>query len=169
MQKKIFLSLVLVFVFFINQTKAEQYFTGTPHIIDADTLSIDKKKIRLKGVDAPEKNQECQKPYLEILIFSFYRKYNCGENSTKALKKFLNNQKITCIVEDKLDFFGRYLGTCFKHKQNINAWLVRNGHALAFRKYSNKYVNDELQARKQNLGLWKGKFDKPWNWRKKNK
>jgi len=168
-QKKIFLSFLIVFIFFVNQAKAEKYFFGHVEIIDADTIYNWKKKIRLQGIDAPEKNQVCQKPYFQILIFSLYKKYNCGENSIRKLKKFLNNQKISCEVEDKLDFYGRYLGTCFKKKQNINAWLVRNGYALAFRKYSSQYVNDELQARNQKLGLWKGKFDKPWDWRKKNK
>ena len=47
--------------------------------------------------------------------------------------------------------------------------MVRNGYAVAFRKYSKKYVSDEMIAKKNKLGLWKGTFEMPWKWRKENK
>ena len=47
--------------------------------------------------------------------------------------------------------------------------MVKNGLALNYTKYSKKYISSEIQAKKEKLGLWKGQFDKPWEWRKKNK
>ena len=46
--------------------------------------------------------------------------------------------------------------------------MVRNGHAVAYRRYSNVYVSDEDFAKKHKLGLWQGKFLIPEKWRKLN-
>ena len=143
--------------------------SGKTEIIDGDTIKIKGQNIRLVGIDAPEKKQLCKKPYLNLFIFTFSKSYPCGETSTKSLKKFINNQIILCKIEEKKDFFKRYLGVCFKGKNNINSWLVKNGHALAFRKYSKKYLNEEFYAKNNKIGLWQGTFEMPWEWRKKNK
>ena len=45
---------------------------------------------------------------------------------------------------------------------------MRNGHAIAYRRYSKKYVADEDFAKDSELGLWKGKFMNPEKWRKLN-
>ena len=69
-------------------------------------------------------------------------------------------------MKKKKDFFKRYLGTCYKNEENINSWLVRNGYALAYKKYSKKYLLDEQYAKKNKLGLWKGTFMRPEKWRR---
>ena len=53
--------------------------------------------------------------------------------------------------------------------KDINMWLVRNGLAVSYKKYSLKYLHQEKMAQKEKIGLWQGKFDMPWEWRKKNK
>ena len=50
---------------------------------------------------------------------------------------------------------------------NINKWLVEKGWALAYRKYSKDYVEEELFAKNNKLGLWQGKFLEPWKWRRR--
>ena len=48
--------------------------------------------------------------------------------------------------------------------------MVKSGWALAYRKYSKKYVKDEARAKLNNAGMWSGKFMVPWKWRRmKNK
>ena len=47
--------------------------------------------------------------------------------------------------------------------------MVRNGYAVAYRKYSKKFIVMEAYAKKNRLGIWKGNFDMPEKWRKKNK
>ena len=49
---------------------------------------------------------------------------------------------------------------------NVNARLVYEGLALAYRKYSKKYVPEENKARAAKRGLWAGEFIPPWDWRK---
>ena len=65
------------------------------------------------------------------------------------------------------DFWGRTLGECFINGESLSKFLVRNGYAFAFVKYSKKYVEDEKYAKENNLGLWAMEFIYPWDFRKK--
>ena len=66
------------------------------------------------------------------------------------------------------DRYKRYLAKCFKGTINLNRWMVRNGYAIAYRKYSKTYILDENFAKEEKLGLWGGSFIKPEKWRKLN-
>ena len=163
MQKK-FLIKFLFFLFFFIPANSE-IISGKAITIDGDTIKIKNKKIRLHGIDAPEIKQLCQRTFLSIFIFSFQENYKCGEISKKKLEKYVKNNIIKCKVEG-IDRYKRILGTCYKNTININSRMVRNGYAVAYKKYSKKYVSVEREAKREELGLWKGKFDMPWDWRK---
>ena len=171
-RKAILLFLICLIFFFLTyqDVKSSEItsITGHAEVTDGDTIKINTFKIRLNGIDAPEKKQKCKRPYLEIFIFIFYEDYSCGQKSTEALIKKINNQKITCKISN-VDYFKRLIGECFKRKINLNAWLVSNGHAVAFRKYSKKYVSHETLAKQEKKGIWQGKFEMPWDYRKSNK
>ena len=169
LQKKIFLKFSIFFFIFFSSANSELIISGEAVITDGDTLKISSNKIRLSGIDAPEIKQTCKKNFIDFGFFSLNKNYFCGELSKKELSKFTNNHTIFCKVEDKKDFFGRYLGTCFKDKININSWLVKNGYAVAYRKYSKNYIEDEKIAKKNKKGIWQGGFQMPWEWRKNNK
>tara|TARA_B100000579_G_scaffold121541_1_gene97814 strand:+ start:200 stop:706 length:507 start_codon:yes stop_codon:yes gene_type:complete len=163
MQKK-FLIKFLLFLFFFIPANSE-IISGKALTIDGDTIKIKNKKIRLHGIDAPEIKQLCQRTFLSIFIFSFQENYKCGEISKKKLEKYVKNNIIKCKVEG-IDRYKRILGTCYKNTININSRMVRNGYAVAYKKYSKKYLSAEREAKREELGLWKGKFDMPWDWRK---
>ena len=171
-KKEILLFLICLIFFFLTYqyVKSSEItsITGHAEVTDGDTIKINTFKIRLNGIDAPEKKQKCKRPYLEIFIFIFYEDYSCGQKSTEALIKKINNQKITCKISN-VDYFKRLIGECYKRKINLNAWLVSNGHAVAFRKYSKKYVSHETLAKQEKKGIWQGKFEMPWDYRKSNK
>jgi len=169
LQKKIFLKFLFFFFIFFSPASSELILSGEAVITDGDTLKISSNKIRLSGIDAPEIKQTCKKNFIDFGFFSLNKNYFCGELSKKELSKFTNNHTIFCKVEDKKDFFGRYLGTCFKDKININSWLVKNGYAVAYRKYSKNYIEIEKIAKKNKKGIWQGDFLMPWEWRKNNK
>jgi len=168
-QKKIFLKSLLFLFLLFNSAHPANFIAGFVQVIDADTIKISNYKIRLYGIDAPEKKQICQRPYFSFGFFSLNENYFCGELATNKLTEFLSDALITCQVEDKKDYFGRFLGVCYKNKTNINQWLVENGHAVAYIKYSKNYVKFEETAKENKVGLWSGKFLMPWEWRKKNK
>ena len=171
-RKAILIFIICSIFFFLTYTDVKSSeitsITGYAKVTDGDTIKIDKFKIRLNGIDAPEKKQKCKRPYLSIFIFTFYEDYSCGQKSTEALIKKINNQKITCKISD-VDYFKRLIGECYKKQINLNAWIVANGHAVAFRKYSKRYVSEEIRAKQEMKGMWQGKFEMPWDYRKSNK
>ena len=131
---------------------------GVPRIVDADTLELDRQKVRLQGIDAPESAQTCRD--------ASGQRYQCGKQATQALQTRLGQGAVRCTIESR-DRYGRDLGTCYTSDGvNVNAWLVQQGHALAYRRYSTEYVPEEDQARGAAAGLWAGEFIKPWDWRR---
>ena len=168
----LFLVTNIFLIFFLlsyNDVKSEEVkiISGIAKVNDGDTIRIEGKKIRFFGIDAPEKKQQCKKPWLTISFISFSKDYPCGKISTDKLKKKINNKLLICKWNNK-DRYKRYIAECFKDKTNINAWMVRNGYAVAYRKYSKKFVSQEIFAKKEKLGLWSGTFMMPWDYRKNN-
>ena len=164
------ISICLIFSFLTyNDVKSEEAkkISGIAKVTDGDTIKIDGKKIRFFGIDAPEKKQQCRKPWLTMSFISFSKDYPCGQISTDRLKNKINNKLIICKWTNK-DRYKRYIAECFKDKININAWMVRNGYAVAYRKYSKKFVSQEIFAKKEKLGLWSSSFIMPWDYRKNN-
>ena len=164
MLKKKF-SILLILLFFVPNFINAEIIQGKVKVIDGDTVKIKNNKIRLSGIDAPELNQLCSKVFLSLSFISFTKKYYCGKISTEKLKRLLKNEIILCKV-DNIDRYKRKLATCYKNKLNINSWLVRNGYALAYIKYSKKYILQEKDAKRDQLGIWQGTFENPWDWRK---
>ncbi|MDA8771312.1 thermonuclease family protein [Candidatus Pelagibacter bacterium] len=148
-----------IFIFFLTFKATAGEIAGSPIITDGDTIKIINKRIRLHGIDAPERKQLCKKNFKE---------YRCGIIATEALVKKINKNQVRCIVQDMLDRYKRYIGVCFVEAINLNQWMVRNGHAVAYRRYSKDYIKDEDYAKKNKLGLWSGDFINPEKWRKLN-
>ena len=169
--RKAIILIIICMIFFIltyNDVRSEEIkeISGNAQIIDGDTIKINSKKIRLHGIDAPELNQMCKKPYLTIIFFTFTKDYPCGKISTQKLQKKINNKVITCKILD-VDRYKRFIGECYKRNLNLNSWLVSNGYAVAYRKYSKKYISNEINAKNEKKGLWQGKFEMPWDFRRK--
>ena len=169
---KLFLVISICLIFFFltyNNVKSQEpkIISGIAKVIDGDTIRINKDKIRLFGIDAPEKKQQCKKPFLTISVLTFNKDYQCGEMSTNKLKMKINKKFVMCKSDNK-DRYDRFIAECFIDKNNINRWMVSNGYAVAYRKYSKKFVSQENLAKKEKLGLWAGTFEMPWVWRKKN-
>ena len=171
-KKKLIILIIISSIFFIltyNDVRSENInkISGFAKVVDGDTIKINSKKIRLYGIDAPEKKQKCKKTYLTISFMYLTKDYMCGEVSTQKLIKKINKQKLNCNILD-VDRYKRLIGECFKRNINLNSWMVSNGYAVAYRKYSKKYVSDEINAKNNKLGIWQGKFEMPWDYRRKN-
>lgn len=133
--------------------------SGIPRVVDADTLVIDGDRIRLHGIDAPEAKQQCIKDNNE---------YACGEAATSWLRAYIGVASVTC-VSSKKDRYKRLIAVCSVNGVDINAAIVEAGWAVAYRRYSKDYIDEEMQAEKAGAGIWAGTFELPWKWRKKNK
>jgi endonuclease YncB( thermonuclease family) len=134
---------------------AEDTLRGTANIADGDTIEIAGLPIRLQGIDAPEQLQNCTGDGNQVA---------CGKLATKALARMIGSRPVTCVLlgQDKYD---RLLGECSADGQSLNARMVRDGWALAFVKYSDRYIAQEREARAARAGLWQWEFAKPWDWR----
>ena len=141
------------------QNKTKIVSTTKVIITDGDTIKFNNKKIRLHGIDTPEIKQLCRNKDDED--------YNCGIKAKLALINLISSHQVKCLIHGK-DRYQRLIGTCFVNEININEWLVKKGWALAYRKYSKDYVDAELFAKNNQVGLWQGKFLKPWVWRNIN-
>ncbi len=157
---RVIVRLSIAFAFLVCVESAVRSFadevTAVPRIVDADTIDAGTTKIRLIGIDAPETDQRC--------LDSRGQVWSCGLEATSKLQAYSRNRAWVCGLSG-LDRYGRHLGSCSIEGEDVGRWLVRNGWALAFRRYSTAYVPDEDFAREHQLGLWSGAFIAPWDWR----
>ena len=94
------------------------------------------------------------------------QRYRCGERATEALRARIGTDAVTCTIAGR-DRYNRALGICYAADgTDLNAWLVRHGYALAYRRYAPTYVPEEDQARAARAGIWADEFVPPWAWRR---
>ena len=129
---------------------------GPARVIDGDTFEVGSVRIRLFGVDAPESAQRC---------LAGSRRWPCGEQATRALVGRIDGRSVACEERDK-DRYGRIVAVCRYGGQDVNAWLVREGWAMAYRRYSSAYAGEEASAKAAKRGVWRGEFVPPWDWRR---
>tara|TARA_B100001964_G_scaffold211776_1_gene247303 strand:+ start:78 stop:590 length:513 start_codon:yes stop_codon:yes gene_type:complete len=154
----IFELLVFFFIFYCSITLAES-IQGKARIIDGDTIHIGKNKIRLYGIDAPEINQTCT---INKII------WECGVVSSQALENIISEEEVRCEILDT-DRYKRFVAKCFVKNIHLNQYMIQNGWAVAYRYYSNDFINDEEIAKKNKAGIWQGKFQDPYLFRKQQK
>ena len=134
-----------------------QTIVGVVRVIDGDTIDIHGHRIRLHGVDAPESRQECVRPDGVS--------WRCGQQASLALADQIGGANVRCEGRDR-DRYGRIVAICFMGDVDVNRWIVTNGWAVAYRKYSRDYIADEERAHSAGLQIWSGSFEMPWDWRR---
>ena len=145
----------LLFILATFTVQAQNLQGKVVHIADGDTITIltgskEQMKIRLAGIDTPEKAQ----PF--------------GNKAKQAVAALTFNKQVLVEVETT-DRYGRTVGTVFINGENVNAELIRQGMAWVYRKYTNdqKLYELEIQAKQAKRGLWASeKPIEPWLWRK---
>jgi endonuclease YncB( thermonuclease family) len=129
---------------------------GLAKVVDGDTIVVGDTRIRLEGIDAPEAGQTCsRRPTGD---------WPCGTEATAALASLIEGKVVRCEPMGS-DRYRRTLGVCFLGAEDLNAWMVRQGHAWAFVRYSTRYVAEEGQARAKGLGIWQGEATPAWEYR----
>ncbi len=126
---------------------------GAARAIDGDSLRLVGEELRLQGLDAPEFRQSCTDRSGQPVA--------CGRAARRALEALLSRGLVTCEV-DKLDRYGRGLARCRQGETDINATLVREGHAVAY----GGYRGEENEAKAAGRGIWALQFERPETWRR---
>ncbi len=130
--------------------------SGSARVIDGDTLEIAGERLRLHGIDAPESRQTCAR---EGVIWL------CGSQATKTLRDLIGSSTVTCDDQGR-DRWGRLISVCHVGATNLNAAMVSAGMALAYQRYSKRFLPREAEAKAARRGMWAGRFVEPWRWRR---
>ncbi len=130
--------------------------SGQAHVIDGDTLDVAGERVRLEGIDTPEKAQQCR---------TNGRWWLCGQHATQALVGKIGTGTVHC-ERSTVDRYGRTIGVCSSAGVELNSWMVAQGWAFAYRRYSKAYVGEEIAARAAKRGIWSGEVIAPWEWRR---
>ena len=155
-------AVVLVASFLLARSAVAEEISGTViKVFDGDSFIVapvhgEHIEIRLAGIDAPEKHQ----PY--------------ADDARAALRALVLDQKLRLEVLD-VDRYGRKVSHAFREsdRMDINAELVRRGHAWVYRRhaYDESLYDLERDARARKLGLWalpESEREPPWRWRREH-
>lgn len=129
---------------------------GVASVIDGDTIEIHDRRIRLDGIDAPKSAQVCLRAG---------ERERCGQASAFYLADLIARKTVRCVPHD-VDRYGRDIATCWLADTNLNQRMVETGQAVAYRKYSMRYVAAETEAEAGRQGIWATEFTMPWEWRR---
>lgn len=125
-------------------------------VTDGDTIKVQLNSgpitVRFDSIDAPESDQ----PW--------------GGEATAALSGRLSGQEVALDVVSQ-DRYERLVAVVYLGDENINGWMVQQGHAWTYRDYLSdaQYCAWEGIARAGGLGLWGLPPDRryaPWEWRR---
>ncbi len=130
---------------------------GKPRILSGDRLMVSGVELRLAGIDAPEDGQSC--------LLSGGRIFDCGRISTTSLMDLTAGVRVVCQLsgkkQDRLP-----VAICRAGGYDLSKGMVHTGWALAWPRTGTIYAAVEKASRRARHGLWRGRFDMPWDWRR---
>src|SRR6266404_3926190 len=131
---------------------------GRASVVDGDTLDIHGARVRLWGIDAPETDQLCRGD--DSLP------YRCGSASANKLDAFISGRINSALFAKDVDQFGRRVASCTLDATDLGEWLVVQGLALDWPRYSGgRYSAPQREAERAGRGLWAGSYVEPWLYR----
>lgn len=152
---------ILIILLLCAAPAIAQTIAGLERVIDGDTLIVAGQRVRLFGIDAPERGQTCGG--------RDGRTYECGRDSAAVLAELVRGRAVTCAARDT-DRYGRIVATCSTEVGDLGAAMVRRGWALDMPRYSRgAYRAEEAAARAERLGIHSGRFTVPEQWRRERR
>jgi len=143
----------------LGRHRPEQLTAGAVRVLDGDSLRQGGEEIRLFGIDAPEHGQSCRDERA--------REWPCGREAARQLRRLIDGRKVDCRGRER-DRYRRLIAVCTAGAVEANAWMVREGFAVAYRRHAGDYLDEEAEAHAARRGLWRGTFTPPEQWRKEH-
>lgn len=153
------LGLLVLLSALMGAAKEREIVGQVVRIADGDTLTVldatnEQHKVRLHGIDAPEKGQAF------------------GTKAKEALAAKVHEKRVRVIWKER-DRYGRIVGGVYLGDRNVNVEMVHDGFAWWYRQYAPKdkaLERAEDEARKEKRGLWHDKNpEPPWEYRKQER
>lgn len=137
--------------------------SGRPTVTDGDTLRfIGGIKVRLFGIDTPEKTQRCE---------ANGACYQCGKEAADYVRSIIGDQQVTCeFTGDKS--YDRYVAICSVGKRDLGEAVIAAGWALPYEQFlrghrlERSYTSALKTAQSKALGMNRGRFIPPEDWRR---
>lgn len=136
---------------------ADTSFSGRVLVIDGDTIDVGDVRVRIHGIDAPEKDQKC--------VSEQDLSWPCGTWVNQQVRARYQGEIATC-EKIEVDKYGRAVATCKVNGEDVGRALVSDGLAFAYRKYSMAYDLDEKGAAVNDRGLHASRVQSPAQYRK---
>jgi endonuclease YncB( thermonuclease family) len=139
------------------QTDSDISGTAALHgfaVSDGDTVKFGRQRVRLFGVDAPEKGQSCDGGH-----------WYPGPLATKALIGFIAGRPVSCHEVDYDHRNDRPVAVCFAGKDDLQALMVSAGWAWAYTAFSDQYADAERRAAARGVGVYAHRCQPPREWR----
>ena len=126
--------------------------------VDGGTLRSANAEVRLYGIDAPELYQTCTD--------ADGKEWDCGRAAQTKLKALVARRAVDCQPKSR-DKFKRVVGICWTSATpDLAEVLVREGLAVNYGgDTQGPYAAAEADAQAAERGIWRGTFDKPYDWR----
>lgn len=128
---------------------AGDLITGTAAVVDGSSLDIKSNRMRIWGVDTPERGAWC---------YSNGRRWKPMDDSTAALRRCLEGKTVTCRVQkvERSWFRRRHTAECWTDDgMDVAECMIRAGWATDYSCYSDGHYRDlETEAKNKGLGLW---------------
>lgn len=146
--------LILAVLMFPASAQAQMLFEN-PRVVDGDTLAFNGSYVRLHGIDAVERDQECIRAS---------ERWRCGEEAGTVLSELVARGTVNCR-QMGTDQYGRAVAICSVNRVDLGKRMVQAGLAVALPAYSQEYVADEQAAKAQQIGIWASEFEQPADYR----
>jgi len=136
---------------------ASVLLAGTPErVIDADTLQVGGVRVRLWGIQAPERREYC--------IRKGQAGFRCDDVGRERLRALVASG-VECEAKGGGDPYGRTIALCrTADGRDVGREMVASGYAMAYRRFSRDYVADEAAARSAGQGWWSCSITAPERW-----